>query len=308
MKPDVTRSRPDRGPETGVRLIAVDMDGTLLDPGGELSRGAPTSVARARAQGLHVVPATGRPDRLVWELAAQAGLGPLGVCSNGAVLIDLEAGTIIARSGFSGAEAVALVDIIRDRVPGVALAADQGDRFVHERSVLDGLDLAPSRGRMLTGDIRGRVGDGCLKFVARRADLSSLELAALLAPVLHAGQTAPDPRPAGPAEGAGMDRLGAGDLAEVTASDIAWVDIGPAGLNKATGLADVCRRLGVSLNQVAALGDHYNDLPMLRAAGLAGAMGNAIDEVLAVADIVVGTNADGGAGAFIDRIVEATSH
>jgi hydroxymethylpyrimidine pyrophosphatase-like HAD family hydrolase len=345
-----------------IRLVAVDLDGTLLDPHDRVTARTREAIARARASGLRVIPATGRPDRLVWDVAAEAGLGPLGVCSNGAVLIDLEAGTILSRNGFTGPEAEVIVDILRRVAPGVALGIDEGDLFVHEHGLFDGLDLPARSGRLAVDDLRRRVRGGCLKFVARRADLTSVDLAAIVSPALRGGAaslggpvlaggadllagaalpsgpaprggTAPVAGPAlasGPApvgravlpggaalvggpvptadrhaaERAGMDHVGPADLAEVTASDIAWVDIGPAGLSKATGLADVCRRLGLDLSEVAAIGDHYNDLPMLRAVGLAGAMGNAVPEALDAATVIMPTNAEDGVAAFLDLIVD----
>jgi hydroxymethylpyrimidine pyrophosphatase-like HAD family hydrolase len=291
-----------------IRLVAVDLDGTLLDPHDRVTARTREAIARARASGLRVIPATGRPDRLVWDVAAEAGLGPLGVCSNGAVLIDLEAGTILSRNGFTGPEAEVIVDILRRVAPEVALGIDEGDLFVHEHGLFDGLDLPARSGRLAVDDLRRRVRGGCLKFVARRADLTSVDLAAIVSPALRGGAAlVGGPVPTADrhaAERAGMDHVGPADLAEVTASDIAWVDIGPAGLSKATGLADVCRRLGLDLSEVAAIGDHYNDLPMLRAVGLAGAMGNAVPEALDAATVIMPTNAEDGVAAFLDLIVD----
>jgi hydroxymethylpyrimidine pyrophosphatase-like HAD family hydrolase len=296
-----------------VQLIAVDMDGTLLDPKDRLTPATVAAVARARNAGLPVVPVTGRPERLIWDVAAEAGLGPLAVGVNGAVILDLVAGSILERSGFSGPAAVALVDLLRAEVPDIALAVDEGELFAYEPELLDGLDLASRGGRVAHEDVRGVAALGCLKLVARVPGVSSLDLAAIVSPLLRATPAegtalAPGSAPARggteEAEGTGMDRNAPGDLGEVTASDIAWIDIGPPGLSKATGLSDVCRRLGVHLDDVAAIGDHYNDLPMLRIVGLPVAMGNAIPDVLAVAARVMPTNADDGVAVFINEILD----
>ena len=77
-------------PANGCRLVATDMDGTLLDPDGRVTARTSAAVATARAAGIHVVPVTGRPPQALWDLAAAAGLGPLGVCSNGSALVDLD--------------------------------------------------------------------------------------------------------------------------------------------------------------------------------------------------------------------------
>ena len=74
----------------------------------------------------------------------------------------------------------------------------------------------------------------------------------------------------------------------------AWLDIAPVGVNKATGLKEVCAELGVKKRNVLALGDGRNDSQMLKWAGRGVAMGDAPDEVKAIADHVTGTFDDGG--------------
>ena len=74
----------------------------------------------------------------------------------------------------------------------------------------------------------------------------------------------------------------------------AWLDIAPVGVNKATGLKEICAELGVKKRNVLALGDGRNDSQMLKWAGRGVAMGDAPDEVKAIADHVTGTFDDGG--------------
>lgn len=297
-----------------VRLIAVDMDGTLLDPNDEVTAATVDAIAAARRAGIAVVPVTGRPERLVWDKAAKAGLGPLGVGGNGALLLDLVAGEVLVRHGFDGTAASRVVDLLRREVPGICLAADVGTLFFYERGTLDGLHLAERPGRLPVDDLGPAVAGGCLKLVARRPELTSIELAGLVSPLLRHGlpydlEPAPRPTEGGDAEqpsaerAAGLNDSHPDDLAEVTASDVEWVDIGPPGLTKATGLALLCRRLGIDLGEVAAVGDHYNDLPMLRAVGHPYAMGNALPEVKAAAGRVLPTNAEDGVAALIHEVI-----
>ena len=100
-----------------LRLVATDLDGTLLDPDGRVTARTARAVAAARARGIHVVPVTGRPPQATWALAAAAGLGPLGVCANGAVIVDLERGEVLEVSEIAGAIATGLVDLLRRAVP-----------------------------------------------------------------------------------------------------------------------------------------------------------------------------------------------
>jgi hydroxymethylpyrimidine pyrophosphatase-like HAD family hydrolase len=300
-----------------IRMIAVDMDGTLLDSTDQVRPATAAAVKRARQAGLPVVPVTGRPERLIWDPAAAAGLGPLGVGANGAVLVDLNTRQVLRRHSFSGEEAARIFDIVKAAVPGVLIAVDEGDRFSHEPGLFDQLQQAErggsKRGRAEVEDIRAVAAGGCLKLVARHPDYSSLELAAVVAPLLQddspyasgsEDESQDEPTAStGEAQAAGMDHDAPGDLAEVTASDIAWIDIGPPGLSKATGLIELCERLDVHLDEVAAVGDHFNDLPMLRIVGLPVAMANAIPDVLAIADRVMPSNDEDGVAALIEEIL-----
>ncbi|WP_025273092.1 HAD family hydrolase [Haloglycomyces albus] len=80
-----------------------------------------------------------------------------------------------------------------------------------------------------------------------------------------------------------------------------WVDVSPAGMTKATGLARIADHYGVSANRVAVFGDAHNDLPMFEWAGYAIAMGQADESVKAVADEVTLPVADNGVASVIHR-------
>ncbi len=74
----------------------------------------------------------------------------------------------------------------------------------------------------------------------------------------------------------------------------AWLDIAPAGVNKATALAGVAARIGVAQADVLAIGDGRNDIEMIAWAGRGVALGDAVEEVARAADHVTGTFAAGG--------------
>lgn len=95
---------------------------------------------------------------------------------------------------------------------------------------------------------------------------------------------------------------GFGPLA-ITNSHPNNVEVNPAGVTKASGLAEVCRELGLEMDQVAAMGDSMNDLAMIRESGLGIAMGNAQDTVREAADAVVASNEEDGVAEAIRRFV-----
>ncbi len=81
----------------------------------------------------------------------------------------------------------------------------------------------------------------------------------------------------------------------------AWLDLSPVGVHKASGLEEVCRRLGVDRADVLAIGDGRNDVEMLRWAGRGVAMGQAVEEVRLAADDVTATVQDDGVAVELDR-------
>ncbi len=264
-----------------VEVVATDLDGTLLSPDGTVSSRAAEAVAAARQAGIHVVPVTGRPPQSLWDLAVDAGLGPFGVCSNGAVVVDLEHARVVEMDHLPGELAARLVTKSRRAEPGICFAADNLDAFTHESSFFDA-EVDWDEVIHQTDDLVAVLAPGCLKLIARRPGLSSLELIDRLRPVL-------------------------GPEAHITTSGLDWVDIGVVGITKATALARVCTRLGVEPAGVVAAGDNHNDLPMLEWAGRGLAMANAAEEVLVRADGVLPGNHDDGVALLLEWLVAAGS-
>lgn len=265
------------GEPMNVRLVATDLDGTLLDPAGRVSDRTVRAVAAARRTGIHVIPVTGRPPQGLWDLAARAGLGPLGVCSNGAATVDLQSRRVIETETLAYEIALRLARTMRKASPGIRLAMDVADEFWHERGFFDG----PSdwdETVVEVADITKVIVADCLKLVGRNPGMTAPELIAQLA-----------------------DHLG--EEGHLTTSGLDWVDIGAPGITKAYAMERVCDRLGIGVAEVVAVGDNHNDLPLLGWAGTAMAPANAIPEVLAAADRVLPTNADHAVASLLEELV-----
>lgn len=95
------------------------------------------------------------------------------------------------------------------------------------------------------------------------------------------------------------------DVLEITNSHPHNLECNPKGINKATGLLDVCEILGIDMSQVLAMGDSTNDTAMLQAAGMGIAMGNAQEQVKAIADDVTVSHMDNGVAKVIREIILA---
>jgi Cof subfamily protein (haloacid dehalogenase superfamily) len=254
------------------------MDGTLLDPDARVTVRTARAVAAARAAGLFVVPVTARPPQALWDLAAHAGLGPLGVCSNGAVIVDLARQEIVEVEEV-GAEVVAgLVAMLRESVPGILLGLDDLDCFTFEKGFFD-FPVDWQERLEEVDDIMEAVAGGVVKLVARLPGRAPADLVEALA-------------------------IEVAEEAHVTTSG-AWVELGAPQISKAYALERVCERLGVHVSEVLAVGDNHNDLTVLAWAGVAMAPANAIPEVLAVAHRVLPSNADDGVAVMLEELAEA---
>lgn len=259
-----------------IRLVATDLDGTLLDPNGGIGQRTRDALSAARRAGIAVVPVTGRPPQALWPVIDGAELGPLAVCCNGAVLVDIGTRTVVEVEEIAGEAARSLVEMVRRAVPGILLATDSLDEFVYETGFFE---VPANWDECLSevADIGGAVSAGCLKLIGRRPGWSALELIATLEEELA-------------------------DEAQVTTSGLDWVDIGALGVTKAWAMDRVCDRLGVRVDEVVAVGDNHNDLPVLSWAGTAMAPANAIPQVLGAVDRVLPPNHEHGVAVLLEEL------
>ncbi len=259
------------------KLVATDLDGTLLDPSSRIPTRTRAALCAARRAGIAVVPVTGRPPQALWPVIEGTELGPLGICSNGAVLVDVDDHELLEIELIAAEVAARLVADLRRVVPGIILATDGLDGFYHEDGFFD-----PPTGwadRVVTvPDILSTTVAGCVKLIARRPGWSASDLIGVLAAHMA-------------------------DEAHVTTSGLDWVDIAALGVTKAYALERVCDRLGVSVTEVVAIGDNHNDLSVLAWAGTAMAPANAIPSVLAMVDRVLPANSEEGVAVFLEELV-----
>lgn len=258
------------------RLIASDLDGTLLDADGGVSARTRAALDAAQAAGIEIVLVTGRPPRWVREMPDATGAHAVVVCANGALLYDVDEHAVLDHAPIPGALAVELVDHLRADAPGCRFACEMTFTFGRDADYPARLPAPPGT---LIGDVRAFVADrDTTKLIVRDDDLPHDELVRVVQGIV-------------------------GDRAEVTHSGWGIVEISARGVDKGRGLRVACARHGIDPAEVIAFGDMPNDLPMLRLAGRGVAVGNAHADVLAVADEVTATNAEDGVALVIERVL-----
>ena len=269
------------------RLVATDLDGTLLT-----STGAVTPRTRAALQacwdaGIPVVGVTGRGPRLLESVADALDRKGIAVLAQGGYVVDLERDEVLRTVGLPRTQAMAVIERIElvagDLIVAVEDAAEQGEARRPLR-VQHGFDWPyPEPAHLLPRHEVLPVG-AVLKVFLRSATVGQDELLALARRVVD------------PAE------------AEVTHAGLGFIEVLPPGITKATGLAVALDRYGVGFDDVLVFGDMPNDLPMLaavrEAGGRAVAVANAHPAVRTAApELTSGNDAEG-----VARCLEAMLH
>jgi len=265
------------------QLIASDVDGTLLDAFERLSPRPIAVVRRAAEGGVPVVLASGRPPRWIPSVAGPAGLTGYAVCANGAALYDIGSDRVVHVRGLLEPMVLSyVVAELEKAVPGCGFAAERiGSRAI---------DPAV-RHLVIEPGYRNPWGDG-EGFEAPRAEIIGHPSMKLL--VSHPGMRSD--------EMATAARAVLDSSVDITFSaGYGLIEIAAHGITKATGLAEVAKRLDVPAERVIAFGDMPNDVEMLRWAGHGVAMANAHPAVLAVADEVTGPNTEDGVAQVLER-------
>jgi len=263
------------------RLLATDLDGTLLRDDRSVSSRTADVLARMSAEGRQVVLVTGRPIRWLSEVYDQLREPVPAICANGAVVYDPVEDVVLRTDPLSPDLLAEVARRLRAEVPEVTFAVEITD----SREMRYEAEYPVHRPDM-----------GC-RLVDAPEELLSAPAVKLLA---RAGSQDPD------AFVTIVSGALAG-LAEATHSSYSGlVEISAAGVTKAAGLAWLCARYAVPAEQVVAFGDMPNDLPMLTWAGRAVAVANAHPAVREIADETAGSNQEDGVAAYLEDLFPAT--
>jgi 5-amino-6-(5-phospho-D-ribitylamino)uracil phosphatase len=246
------------------RLVALDIDGTVVDHDGALPEAVRKAVGRVLDADVPVVLATGRSWHGTRPVFDELGLPPgPSVASNGAVVVSYPPQEIRKAVTFDPRE---VIKKVVQFAPGTLIAVEEIGRGYRLNGHFPGGDLT---GEMIIESIEQLSARPVTRIILRDPDRSDEDFTSL---ARHLG------------------------LQGVTyfVGWSAWLDIAPLGVNKASGLQDVADDLGVDPTDVLAFGDGRNDIEMLRWAGRGVAIGDAPEDVQQAADVVTDTFVDGG--------------
>jgi Cof subfamily protein (haloacid dehalogenase superfamily) len=263
------------------RLVATDLDGTLVRRDRTISARTVDVLSRVAASGVAIVLVTGRPIRWLAQVYEQLRVSPLAVCVNGAAIYDPVSDSIVHSASLTREALVEICGRLRAAVPGVVVAVerDGGREMWHE-------PMFP---------VGSWENNPCC---VRAADLDELVSAPAAKLLVRAGTQSPD-------EFTALVGDCLAGLAEAThSSSSGLVEVSAATVTKASGLAWVADSMGVAAREVLAFGDMPNDLPMLGWVGRGVAMINAHPAVRAAAhDVTARTNDEDGVATYLETLL-----
>ncbi|SFG23224.1 Cof-type HAD-IIB family hydrolase [Streptomyces mirabilis] len=280
-----------RQPETPAaalppRLIATDLDGTLLRDDKSVSERTVAALAAAEEAGVEVFFVTGRPARWMDVVSDHVHGHGLAICGNGAAVVDLHGGPgahrFVKVRELARENALDAVRLLREAAPGTVFAVEKTYGFYQEPAYpklhMEIPDtLAPAE-QLLAPDAPG-AGEPVLKILAFHHELD-------------------------PDAFLTVARRAVGDRATITrSSPSALLEISGPGVSKASTLELCCAERGISPEEVVAFGDMPNDVEMLTWAGTSYAMGNAHPAVIAAASGRTVANNEDGVAVVIEKIL-----
>ena len=269
-----------------VKLLASDLDGTLLGPDTRVADRTAAALEAAAAAGIEVVVATGRSHWTALPILEELACVRWVICSNGATVYDRQRGEIAARRLLSAELVDLVVGRLRAAFPTVGLAWEcatglvQDERWMVNRVATNPAVVASSH-EPVTSELDLMAGE-IVKLLVAHDHLVTYEWLAAVLPHMP--------------EGVSVSTSGA-QFVEVTAIDA----------TKAEALRQLCGQLGVNRAHTIAFGDHANDLAMLGWVGTGFAMANAAAHVLAEADAVAPHHAEHGVAQVIEALLGASA-
>ena len=260
--------------KTTIRLAAVDMDGTLLHDDKSISDYTLDVLRRIVKKGVILVPASGRPIGGMKEAVLNNVDGiQYAICSNGAMLMDVPEEKSICETGIPTEKAVEAIAYLEQFPVAVYAHTDKGTFRAALWAYI-------------------RFSEGNVKDLGAFLRTSGVKVMKMGAFVLKDGLAQELLEKGSPIPGIVFLRTGDG-----------IIELNSVDASKGNALCTLCKKLGISMENVLAIGDNENDISMLQAAGISVAMENAEDDVKQAAKFVAGHNEEDGAAHFLEEWV-----
>lgn len=275
-----------------IKIIAVDLDGTLFTSSKEILPETLSALERASAMGIEIVPATGRPFHGVSEKVTGLEFVNYILTCNGAAIYNRYTGECLYEQPMSWEKGAEILTALKGL--NISIDAFINGYSYKERSQINFIDSLALSQVMKDYIKKTRLYvDDLIEFVSsEKHSVQKITLNFAKNP----GGTSLDRDETK----ARLDKIS--DIAVVSGGDNN-LEITESTINKGISLVNFGKRLGIDRSQIMAFGDSGNDLEMLKAAGFGVAMGNSEKAVLDIADYVTLSNNDNGIGDAIEKLI-----
>ncbi|WP_312283242.1 pyridoxal phosphatase [Pseudescherichia sp.] len=269
------------------QVLALDLDGTLLTPEKKILPASIAALRNAREAGAKIVIVTGRHYVAIHPFYQALGLDTPAICCNGALLYDYQEDRVLASDPLQSEQANLLIGLLDKYDVHGLMYAD--DAMIYQEAT----------GHIIRTENWGRSLPESQRPVFRK--VSSLRKAAHDVDSIWKFALTD------------VDIVKLQNFTEIVERELgitcewSWhdqVDVAQTGNSKGKRLAEWVESQGISMSQVIAFGDNYNDLSMLKSAGLGVAMGNAADKIKEAADLVIGNNTESGIADVVNKYFE----
>ena len=269
-----------------IRLIALDLDGTLLNSEKKLTKRNEDALARAAGSGTVIVPTTGRLFMAMPEAVRSLPFVHYAILANGAQVYDITNDRVIARSELPLETAIEILRFM-DNYPVVYDCFYNGRAYMSADAQAHIADYMP---------------DPQYQEMVRKFRTPVPELKHWLKEQGGGVQKVQFFVPDASGRNSLMEELAARfPQTAVTSAVPNNIEVNSAGAQKGFALASLAHALGIDLSQTAAFGDGLNDISMIKAAGVGVAMANSAPQVLEAADIITSSNDADGVAEMVEK-------
>lgn len=262
------------------KLIATDLDGTIVNHDGTISDRTVTTFKRARDMGVEIFFVTGRPPRWMPEIREAFGFGN-AICGNGAMLYDLLGDKVIEEWLISVEDQLETIKRLRIAIPSVSFAVESHSYFHREKAYIPRWDVGLDN--IGVNRIEDIVQSPALKLLARCSaqEISSDAMLATAIPVLEGLVTVTHSNP-----------------------DDSLLEISAINVSKGATLAKMAARLGIDAADCVTFGDNPNDFSMLAWSGRSYAMASGHPDGAKIAKSVAAPCEEDGVAQAIDALLD----
>jgi len=264
-----------------IRLLAIDLDGTLFNSQQQISPADRRAIDAARSAGITPLVVTGRGRRGVEMGLDRIGLDLPHICSAGALIRQHRSAQALSSRTFQRMDEFRYVlDFVREHDLGLVADAPGTHLWFGPDTLFENLDPLTAESALQARTLHPE------------RDFDQ--------PLLKATLVAPAPllaiaEPLISARCPSLHHTVAGER---------YIDMTARGVDKGSGLAIYAEKMGYAREEIAAIGDQMIDIPMLKLAGFSAAMGNARAEVKAAADVIAPSNDEDGVAWFVEQILQ----